>query len=439
MTAHRRLVAQSAMKILNREIRPLALAVAALALNLCGVPQARAASFLTNSPMLSARLFHTATLLRNGKVLVAGGTSDLPFLNSNQASAELYDPATRTWTATGTMNHPRAWHTATLLPDGKVLVVGGVASLATNLFAAVAAELYDPATGKWVETGAPKSAYGYVATTLLPNGKVLVAGDPDPHSGVGLCAAEVFDPASGIWTATTAFKTSCQYPTSTLLRNGQVLLSGGFNFFFSGLAWGRDYDGKVTVRLPPENIRRPNDAQIYNPASGIWTSVKNSGGMSASSPHTATLLPDGKVLFVGVEMLNSPPSGAFIYDPAGGTWTATSAMTSPRNFHTATLLADGKVLVVGGGVLSQFPNPPIGNPTPRAILSSAELYDPASGKWTELDSHLDCARAEHTATLLPDGRVLITGGCDSDYSVTSSTEIFDPEYQKDDGKTSPMR
>ena len=140
----------------------------------------------------TARYGHTATLLPNGKMLVAGGGGSSGFLSS----AELYDPASGTWTATGSLNSARYLHTATLLPNGKVLVAGGYYGVAST-----GAELYDPASGTWTATGSLNAARADHTATLLPNGKVLVAGGFGITSGV-LTSVELYDPASGTWSAT---------------------------------------------------------------------------------------------------------------------------------------------------------------------------------------------------------------------------------------------
>jgi Galactose oxidase, central domain/Kelch motif len=218
--------------------------------------------------MSTARASHTATLLRNGKVLVAGGQNVAGLLSS----AELYDPAARAWTATGSLATRREFHTATLLPSGKVLVAGG--DNGTILLST--AELYDPATGSWAATGSLATGRDLHTATLLPSGKVLVAGGlgfgiPDPTI---LSSAELYDPATGSWTATGSLAITRDYHTATLLPSGEVLVAGGFQ--------GTSY---------------PTSTELYDPSAGTWTPTG-----SLNSPryeHTATLLRSGKVLVAG--------------------------------------------------------------------------------------------------------------------------------------------
>ena len=282
------------------------------------------------------------------------------------AARNCTDPATATWTATGPMNQARKLHTATLLPDGKVLVVGGTESSGS--------ELYDPATGRWMDAGATKTAGGLSTATLLPNGKVLVAWF---HDRVGPSTAEIFDPASRTWTSTAPMKTAFTRPTATLLHNGQVFITGGFNHPIKDVEWGGN---GLMLNATAVGGFLPSCAEVYSQTTGRWTAITNSLAMprpTISGFHTATMLSNGKVLLVGMGVMDVPYSGAQLYDPASETWLATGAMTQQRGDHTATLLADGKVLVVGG--IGPLPGMV---PELRGDLASAELYDPVRGTWT---------------------------------------------------------
>ncbi len=324
-------------------------------------------TFTGTGSLTTARESHTATLLPNGKVLVSGGYGTAGAL----ASAELYDPATGVWTATGSLTTARYMHTATLLPNGKVLVSGGDSISSHSL---ASAELYDPATGLWTATGSLTTARFFHTATLLPNGKVLVSGGST--GGVaGIASAELYDPATGLWAATGSLTTARFSHTATLLPNGLVLASGGEN---AGGALA--------------------SAELYNSATGVWSST---GLLTLSRfGHTATLLPNGKVLVSGGDGVGAILVSAELYDPATGLWAATGSLATARYIHTATLLPNGKVLVSGGGLF---------NGGFLTALGSAELYDPATGLWTVTGS-LAIACLSHTATLLPDGQVLVNGG-----------------------------
>jgi len=183
----------------------------------------------------------------------------------------------------------------------------------------------------------------------------------------------------------------------------------------------------------------PSSAEIYSQTTGRWTAITNSLAKirpTVPGSHTATLLSSGKVLLVGMGVMGVPYSGAQLYDPASGTWSAAGAMTQPRGDHTAALLADGKVLVVGG--IGPVPGMPSES---KAALSNAELYDPASGTWTQLANQMAIERYYHTATLLPNGKMLIAGGLTTDHGrITgrSSTELYDPELEKENDKAAPL-
>ena len=278
----------------------------------------------------AGRLLHTATLLLNGKVLVAGGWPDHTH-NGIMASSELYDPATGIWTRTGSMNVGRAAHTATLLSNGKVLVVGASRGFPNS------AELYDPAAGNWSFTGSTVTPlFGYHTATLLPDGKVLVAAGYDSNGHVS-ANAQLYDPATGTWTATGSLTTARQDHKAALLSNGMVLVAGGSNFVSGILA----------------------SAELYDPATGAWTGASRLN--VARWHHTATSLSDGTVLVAGGLSRRNSLASAEIYDPATGNWTVTASLNNARGLHTATLLSDGKVLAAGGN-------------NNGAFVATAELY-----------------------------------------------------------------
>ena len=286
------------------------------------------------------RVGHTATLLPNGKVLIAGSGNAL----FSDKSAELYDPASETWTATGSLTaiFGRGGHTATLLPNGKVLVVGGFAVPISYHYSQDSAELYDPITGTWTATGSLATARAYHTATLLPNGKVLVAGGENILYNNGeetLASAELYDPATGMWTSTGSLATPRSSHTMTLLPNGNVLVTGG-------------------LRSSPYGIFL--SAELYDPASGTWRSAGSLA--TARYRHTATLLPGGKVLVAG-GYDDGDLANAELYDVASESWTSTGSLVTSRFGHTATLLPDNTVLVAAGYQSGFYTG-----------LASAELY-----------------------------------------------------------------
>jgi subtilisin-like proprotein convertase family protein len=390
--------------------------------------------------MKDARVWCTATLLTNGQVLVAGGYKGGYGANNILSSAELYDPSSGQWTPTGSMTNAHVTHIAMLLPNGLVLVAGGYGTNANYL---TNAELYDPTLGTWTPTGSIKTGHGGATATLLPNGQVLVAGG---NAGVGgpLSIAELYDPSSGQWTPTSLLNTPRTAHTATLLANGQVLVAGG-NGAGGPLSSAELYDpagGKWTVTYPLNTDARYihtatllpnglvlvaggvgnsgaiNSAELYNPSSG-WMGTFNPM-TDARYAHTATLLPNGKVLVVGGYGNSGALDRAELYDPVDNMWTPTGSMvTGARYFHTATLLPNGQVLVAGG----------YGGPGNSGVLQSAELYDPNSGTWTAAPNPMITARVNHTATLLPNGLVLVAAGYGNS-GILSSAELYDPASGK---------
>ena len=230
-----------------------------------------AATWSATGRMITARTGLTATMLPDGEVLVAGGAenhNDNPAFNS----AELYNPSTGVWSATGSMIGARAWHNATLLHSGKVLVAGGW----NNGDALSSAEIYDPATRAWTATGPLTTARQGGGATLLLDGRVLVAGGAGPNPPTyTLASAEIYDPATGSWSATGSMTTARRTNPATLLPNGKVLVAGGM-------------DGKSVFLA---------SAEIYDPATEVWTTT---GSMTTVRGEPATvLLSTGRVLVTG--------------------------------------------------------------------------------------------------------------------------------------------
>jgi N-acetylneuraminic acid mutarotase len=345
-------------------------------------------SWTTTGSMGRGHSGHSATLLQNGKVLVAGG-----FFADALSSAEIYDPTTGYWSDTGNLITGRTGHTATLLTNGKVLIVGGTATAGPPApFAS--AEIYDPATGLWSTTGSMATARIEHTATLLPSGKVLVAGG---YSGTTLstfASAEIYDPATGSWSAATSMGSARSQHTATLLPNGKVLVVGGFN-----------------------NGARAS-AEVFDPTTnggaGSWTGTDSL--RTARRFHSAVLLATGKVLVMGGDNTSVELASSEVYDPSAGTWRSTGSLTTARTGFSTSLLPNGTVLVAGG-----YSN--------ATSLASVEIYDPAAssgaGSWSSGTS-LASARIGHSGTLLPSGKVLVAGG--HQFYALASSEVYDPVW-----------
>ena len=438
------------------------------------------------------RVDYTATLLPNGKVLIAGGQSS----GQVTAQAELYDPSSGTFAVTGSLAAPREGHTATLLLDGRVLIVGGdkgnctssciyteaeIYDPSTGTFnpttgslpqppaipannplgtaAAIrllngkvliagggiggAAELFDPATGLFAQTGALVNPDDGFAATLLPDGKVLfVTGG---IKGAAAATAEIYDPAAGTFAATGNLNLARNFDTATLLSNGEVLIAGGWStgpaelydpatgkFTLTGSLQeprvGQQAtlltDGTALIAGGTAPIDGLYSVEVYDPASKSFGS-KSTFLKTARTDQASAQLPDGRLLLTGGEdFALSVLSSAEIYDPATGVSSLTGSMLKPRHGHTATLLPNGNVLIVGGFSDSSVTG------SGAKLVSTAEIYNPAAGTFSSTSSP-NLARAYHTATLLPSGQVLITGGATlgGSLSPTSSAELYDPAAQ----------
>ncbi len=456
-------------------------------------------SFAPTGKMPVAVRNATATLLPNGKVLVAGGLQGA----HQVANAELYDPATGTWAATGAMTVARSGQTATLLPDGQVLVAGGGCNghgygcdAGSFEAAQASAELYNPATGTWTATAPMAARHAGQTATLLRNGWVLVAGG-------GTAVAELYEPQRGIWVSPGPMSTARTHQTAALLPNGHVLVAGGdgpdgrplstAEEFLAGkgplaavsagsipfggqqvgtvsaahfytvtnagsaalVVTGATVTGKnpgdfrvrtgcagapvppggsctVSVRFAPSSIslrsgmasvadnapRSPQGVAVtgYGGGPDAWTPA---GPMTTAREHfTATLLANGKVLMAGGQSGTGASLGtAELYDPATRSFTPTGSLNAARSYPAAAALPGGKVLIAGG-LSSNF-----------IALNSAELYDPATGTWSPTASMND-ARYGATATVLPDGTVLAAGGCGAcgHQPALASTELFDGSF-----------
>ena len=352
--------------------------------------QAHAAgTFSTVGSMGHGRYYHSATLLNNGQVLIAGGC--FPGANT-LITAELYDPIAQTFSPTGNMTMQRCGQSATLLQDGRVLIAGGYGAGGRGPLSS--AEIYDPSTGTFSPTGSMTMPRVYHVSALLHSGQVLIAGGYN-WTGI-LSSAEVFDPSTGIFTPTVGSNmttpregSNSLLTPSAVLGDGTVLIAGGLNY--TGVLSG---------------------AELFGPSSQTFTAT--TGNMTMPRwYHEVTPLQDGTVLLSAGGNMGGLLNTAETYDPTTGTFTATSgSLSTARIKHTATLLQDGTVLIAGGlGIRS-------------VLIGGSELYDPSARTFSSA-GNLQTARMLHTATLLQDGTVLIVGGYDWTNALVSA-ELYTP-------------
>lgn len=333
------------------------------------LPSRAPTSHLTATAAMHARRAdHTATLLPDGRVLIAGGmVENGVFLDS----AELFDPAKQTFIPLPNMRSRRVGHSATLLPNGKVLIAGGLAGRSFEGGPGIVAstEIFDPATGQFSAGPSMSTPRTGHAAVLLSNNKVLIAGGADTDERM-LASAEIYDPVTNRFTPTGSMRTARVARPAVRLLDGRVLVCGGGNSLGAAL----------------------DAAEAFDPATGTWKQVGNM--VSPREKHAATLLSDGRVLITGGSADGQwhPVSSAEIFDPHTNTFSLASRMDAARFKlpDAAVALKDGKVLIAGGA-------------------AQVELYDAAAGKFT-LAGDVSEPHYFASATRLTDGRVLIAGG-----------------------------
>jgi uncharacterized protein YjdB len=335
-------------------------------------------TFVAVGNPVKTRYFHTATLLPNGKVLVAGGEHCDGNGCDATASAELYDPVTQTFAATGNLMTARMYHSATLLPNGKVLIAGGGYFTGNGLVTLASTELYDPATGTFSFGATMFQQSAGHAAVLMNDGKVLiVAGQYSiVGGGGGFSDAEIYDSSTGFFSSTGNLNTPRSGATATLLNDGTVLVAGASS----------------------------SAPEIYDPTAGTFTYTANFV-VPGRTNQASTLLNSGKVLVTG----GSGDTSAELYDPTTRTFALTGNLSVSRSTHTATLLNNGSVLVVAGS----------------SDYVSAELFGPSSQTFTGAGGLLT-GRYGASATLLNDGRVLIVGGDNQQGAGVTTAELYSP-------------
>lgn len=325
----------------------------------------------------------TLTRLRDGRVLAAGGIDG----SNTLSSAEIYDPDTGTWSQTGSMALARLSHGATLLADGKVLVTGGTPLPWT---VTTSAELYDPCQGTWSSVGPMLEGRNAPSlnTLLLTSGFTLIVGGTGPR-GEWLPSVELFDPTTGTFSSAGRLIDTRAVPELALLEDGRVLAVGGTS---------------------------TGSSELYDPDARTWSPT---GSVNVARFDTKTVrLPDGRVLMVGGQQAwGGLTAASEIYDPRSGVWTQVASLPQPRGggFGSA-LLASGKVLVVGGMV----------HLSSDIRTDTAMLYDVATNAWASTREPMRTARSNVRGVLLRDGRFLVVGGIGRDSANLKSAEVYTP-------------
>lgn len=356
------------------------------------------AKWTTGPDMLNKRSRHTATLLADGRVLVVGGIHNYKGLTS----AEIYDPKQNKWIAAGNMSTAHWAHTAHRLDGGRVIVIGGCSTGPSNVcMNGVGVDLYDPnnKTKPWSKGTAMSADRRSHCSVKLKDGKILVAGgfsSSKDHTSI-----EIYNPGTGFWSLPTAtMSTSRNQMACVTLKNGRVALIGGWDATSS-----------------PGQLKPLGTIAIYNPSNGT---LKLAGGKlkEPRAQHTATLLPGGQVLITGGECdadPSKPPhckvNSAEIYDPVTDKVVPAGSPGKRTVYHQANLLATTGDVIVTGGLITE---------------KVAMLYQPKASMWTQTKM-MAYPHEYHAAVLLNDGRLLVTGGEPGGYyDGSTKVELYTP-------------
>ena len=341
-------------------------------------------------PMLQSRVGHSATLLRDGRVLVVGGMDDA---FTPLYTAEVFDPETNRWMLVGEMREARTEHSAALLRDGRVMVTGGMNE---NLEIVGTTEIYDPDSGEWFEHASMRTVRRGHFTLTLNDGRVAVVGGVGQTlGGLGILAnisavgallsTEIYDPQTDTWSRASDMLEGHSGGLAIVLKDGRVLISGGYNQA-EGLA----------------------SSEVFDPNIDEW--MRTASMARKTFANTAAVLPDGSVLFTGGFGMSRAKGGitpgSEVFDPKTNEWRKAPDTVHGRMKHTITLLPDGRVVTIGGS-------------TAGGPVNTAEYMNPMTWAWSEI-TPMSVQRSGHTATLLHDGRILVAGG-----ATEKTVELYD--------------
>ncbi len=348
----------------------------------------------TNSDTL-VHAFHTATLLPNGTVLLAGGTDGSYILQT----AETFDPAAGTFSMTASpMTAVREHHSASLLPNGRVLLAGGFSTSAVSTGPVNSAELYYPNTRVFLPAAVMISSRSQHVAVSLPNGNVFVAGGFNGLTTV-TNTAEIYQSTTNAWVPAASMPAGQERAVAAAvqLQDGTVMVCGGTN-----------QNGILDTVL------------IFNPAANAWTTLAEAMPSPLQS-HTATMLTDGRVLVAGGDDGFGETASSFIYDPSkpdGSRWSTASALNNARFGHDATLLPNGTVMISGGVAQAG-----LGGGATANALQTIEFFHPAFNQWDNL-TNFPAPRSFHTATLAPNGSVYFIGGANGSIGSSQSASFY---------------
>ncbi len=353
-------------------------------------------NFSVGSVADNPHAYHTASLLSNGTILLAGGTDGayvLPY-------GEIFDPVQGVFTSTGIlMNSARQQHSANLLPNGRVLIAGGFATTAASTGPTNTAELYYPDTQVFINTPVMISSHSQHAAVGLPNGNVFIAGGYNNLTTV-TNVAEVYYATSGAWGQLANMPAGRAIAPAVQLQDGRILICGGTN----------------------QNGNQSSCA-AYNPATNLWNNPTTPASMpTALQGHTMTVMADGRVLVAGGDDGFGETTSSYLYDPVGNTWLTTNPLISARFGHDATLLPNGEVMISGG--VQQVA---LGQSSTANALRTIEYYHPLSAQWDDgggASKFNAGPRSFHTTTLATNGNVYYFGGANGSIGAAQSTAFY---------------
>jgi N-acetylneuraminic acid mutarotase len=341
------------------------------------------ASWSAVGNLTDARAAQGAALLPSGQVLVIGGYQGSGSGAFALGTAELYDPASKTWSMAANVPGACSGGSATTLPNGKVLSVCGLTVY-----------IYTPATNSWSGPTVAPHYYRWGSATLLLNGKVLLIG------AQGFANADLYNPATNTWASAGVLPVALSNYTTTLLANGNVLVVGG-----------NTPTGTYSIPVSQSMV------ELYNATTNTWSAAATLA--TPRSSHSATLLASGQVLVAGglnlqlgassSSQTSTKLASAELYNPATNSWSAAANLTTTRYGHGSVTLTDGRAMVIAGG-------------TPTSA-KNAEIYDPVTNIWSVSGTLGTLHKYQSTSTLLQDGSVLVVGGSDGTGPV-AGTDLY---------------